>query len=98
MHPPTDILAYLTGFRFLPKLNNEINNTRNSAYNEWFTVSIPKKISRSGYYPDESFYNVFLAQETWLYIEDWIGLKNLDEAQQFHLIIDFQQSRTSPWR
>uniref|UniRef100_A0A2K1XQG7 Uncharacterized protein n=1 Tax=Populus trichocarpa TaxID=3694 RepID=A0A2K1XQG7_POPTR len=86
----TGVSCIFTGCRFLPKLNNEINNTRNSAYKEWFaslenlvlivTVSAPKKISRFGCNPDESFDNVFLAQETRAYIEDWIGLKTLDEA------------------
>ncbi|CAK7347726.1 unnamed protein product [Dovyalis caffra] len=44
------------------------------------TVLVPKETSWFGYYPDGSFDTVLPAQETRLYIEDWIGLKTLDEA------------------
>eukprot|EP00262_Sarcandra_glabra_P006846 TRINITY_DN19400_c0_g1_i1.p1 TRINITY_DN19400_c0_g1~~TRINITY_DN19400_c0_g1_i1.p1 ORF type:complete len:317 (+),score=35.27 TRINITY_DN19400_c0_g1_i1:210-1160(+) len=91
---PTDIAAYLEGCRFLPKLNNELPNERNSTYKERFssletlvlimfeqdTVLIPRETSWFGYYPDGSFSPVLPPQQTALYIEDWIGLKTLDDA------------------
>uniref|UniRef100_A0A7N2LF57 Palmitoyl-protein thioesterase 1 n=1 Tax=Quercus lobata TaxID=97700 RepID=A0A7N2LF57_QUELO len=95
-----DISAYLEGCKFLPKLNNEINATRNSTYKERFaslqnlvlimfeqdTVLVPKETSWFGYYPDGAFYPVLPAQETLLYTEDWIGLKILDEAGKVKFI------------
>ncbi|KAK2988452.1 hypothetical protein RJ640_007482 [Escallonia rubra] len=91
---PTDIKAYLKGCRFLPKLNNELVNHKNSTYKERFaslqnvvlimfeqdTVLIPKETSWFGYYPDGSWSTVLPPKETKLYTEDWIGLKTLDEA------------------
>ncbi|MCL7040983.1 hypothetical protein MKW94_024250 [Papaver nudicaule] len=91
---PTDIPAYLKGCRFLPKLNNELPNQRNSTYKERFTslqnlvlimfqndtVLIPKETSWFGYYPNGAFEPILPPQETKLYIEDWIGLRTLDEA------------------
>ncbi|XWS77314.1 hypothetical protein CRYUN_Cryun01aG0250300 [Craigia yunnanensis] len=97
---PTDMTDYLKGCRFLPKLNNEINGTRNSTYKERFaslqnlvlimfeddTVLIPKETSWFGYYPDGAFDPILPAQETKLYTEDWIGLKTLDEAGKVKFI------------
>ncbi|KAK3001569.1 hypothetical protein RJ639_022115 [Escallonia herrerae] len=91
---PTDIKAYLKGCRFLPKLNNELVNHKNTTYKERFaslqnvvlimfeqdTVLIPKETSWFGYYPDGSWSTVLPPKETKLYTEDWIGLKTLDEA------------------
>lgn len=91
---PTDIPSYLEGCRFLPKLNNEKPNERNSTYKERLTslqnmvlimfehdtVLIPRETSWFGYYPDGAFSPVLPPQQTTLYIEDWIGLKTLDEA------------------
>ncbi|RZC77681.1 hypothetical protein C5167_003579 [Papaver somniferum] len=91
---PTDIPAYLKGCRFLPKLNNELPNQRNSTYKERFTslqnlvlimfqndtILIPKETSWFGYYPNGAFDPILPPQETKLYIEDWIGLRTLDEA------------------
>uniref|UniRef100_A0A6N2MXQ3 Palmitoyl-protein thioesterase 1 n=1 Tax=Salix viminalis TaxID=40686 RepID=A0A6N2MXQ3_SALVM len=97
---PTDIPAYLKGCSFLPKVNNEIKNTRNSTYKERFaslenlvlimfeqdTVLVPKETSWFGYYPDGSYDTILPAQETQLYTEDWIGLKTLDEAGKVKFI------------
>ncbi|ERN00210.1 palmitoyl-protein thioesterase 1 [Amborella trichopoda] len=97
---PTDIEDYLKGCRFLPKLNNEIPNERNSTYKERFsslqnlvlimfehdTVLIPKETSWFGYYPDGSFRTILAPQETALYVEDWIGLKTLDDAGKVKFI------------
>ncbi|CAL2240974.1 unnamed protein product [Prunus armeniaca] len=97
---PTDIAAYLKGCRFLPRLNNEINNMRNSTYKERFssieklvlimfeqdTILIPKETSWFGYFPDGAFDPILPAQETKLYTEDWIGLKTLDEAGKVKFI------------
>ncbi|CAK9149398.1 unnamed protein product [Ilex paraguariensis] len=95
---PTDIDGYLKGCKFLPKLNNEI--VRNSTYKERFTslenlvlimfeddsVLVPRETSWFGYFPDGSWDTVLPAQETKLYIEDWIGLKTLDEAGKVKFI------------
>ncbi|KAF8370225.1 hypothetical protein HHK36_031730 [Tetracentron sinense] len=89
-----DIASYLDGCRFLPNLNNEFPNKRNSTYKERFsslqnlvlimfehdTVLIPKETSWFGYYPDGAFKPVLPPQQTKLYTEDWIGLKTLDDA------------------
>ncbi|XXG66557.1 hypothetical protein AAC387_Pa06g0105 [Persea americana] len=97
---PTDIPAYLAGCRFLPKLNNERPNERNSTYKERFsslqklvlimfehdTVLIPRETSWFGYYPDGSFSTVLPPQQTKLYTEDWIGLKTLDDAGKVDFI------------
>uniref|UniRef100_A0A2P2KKE6 Palmitoyl-protein thioesterase 1 n=1 Tax=Rhizophora mucronata TaxID=61149 RepID=A0A2P2KKE6_RHIMU len=66
---PTDITGYLEGCKFLPKLNNELQNERNSTYKERFsslenlvlimfeqdTVLIPKETAWFGYYPVGAF-------------------------------------------
>ncbi|XP_078155838.1 alpha/beta-Hydrolases superfamily protein [Carex rostrata] len=91
---PTQIDEYLKGCRFLPKLNNEKAEERNSTYKERFSslenlvlimfkndlVLIPKETAWFGFYPDGSFNSVLSPQETKLYTEDWIGLRTLDEA------------------
>ncbi|XVF79778.1 hypothetical protein PTKIN_Ptkin15bG0016800 [Pterospermum kingtungense] len=91
---PTDMSNYLEGCRFLPKLNNEINGSRNSTYKERFsslqnlvlimfeddTILIPKETAWFGYYPEGAFRPVLPVQETMFYKEDWIGLRTLDEA------------------
>ncbi|XP_062073223.1 uncharacterized protein LOC133777563 [Humulus lupulus] len=97
---PTDIDTYLKGCHFLPKLNNEIIDGRNSTYKERFssivnlvlimfehdTVVVPKETSWFGFYPDGTFDSVLTPQETKLYIEDWIGLRTLDEAEKVKFI------------
>ncbi|WOL10216.1 palmitoyl-protein thioesterase 1-like [Canna indica] len=91
---PTDIPDYLEGCKFLPKLNNELPNERNSTYKDRFsslqnlilimfeddTVLIPRETSWFGYYAYGSFNTILPPQQTALYIEDWIGLKTLDDA------------------
>ncbi|XP_027084921.1 uncharacterized protein [Coffea arabica] len=91
---PNNIAGYLEKCRFLPKLNNEIPGERNSTYKARFsslqnlvlimfehdTVLVPKETSWFGYYPDGAFNPVLAPQQTQLYIEDWIGLKTLDDA------------------
>ncbi|XP_073287339.1 uncharacterized protein [Primulina huaijiensis] len=91
---PNNIAGYLSKCRFLPKLNNELPGERNSTYKERFsslqnlvlimfehdTVLIPKETAWFGYYPDGSFDPVLPPQQTKLYMEDWIGLKTLDDA------------------
>lgn len=97
---PNAIPDYLEKCRFLPVLNNEIPDQRNSTYKERFsslqnlvlimfehdTVLIPKETSWFGYYPDGFFKPVLPPQSTELYIEDWIGLRTLDEAGKVHFI------------
>ncbi|KAF5460143.1 hypothetical protein F2P56_020033 [Juglans regia] len=91
---PNAIPNYLEKCRFLPKLNNELPGEKNSSYKERFTslqnlvlimfehdtVLIPKETAWFGYYPDGAFKPVLPPQQTELYVEDWIGLKTLDEA------------------
>lgn len=91
---PTDISEYLKGCKFLPKLNNENPDERNSTYKERFsslknlvlimfehdTVLIPRETAWFGYYPDGDFSVILPVNETALYKEDWIGLKTLDDA------------------
>ncbi|GAB4835021.1 hypothetical protein Ancab_033288 [Ancistrocladus abbreviatus] len=97
---PTNIPAYLEKCRFLPKLNNELPAERNSTYKERFsslqnlvlimfqhdTVLIPKETAWFGYYPDGVFSPVLPPQKTNLYIEDWIGLKTLDDAGRVQFV------------
>ncbi|KAF8016220.1 hypothetical protein BT93_H1662 [Corymbia citriodora subsp. variegata] len=98
--PTVNLANYLKGCKFLPKLNNELVDDNNSTYKERFaslqnlvlimfeqdTVLIPKETSWFGYYPDGTFDTILSAQETELYIEDWIGLKTLDEAGKVKFI------------
>ncbi|XP_062146278.1 uncharacterized protein LOC133854208 [Alnus glutinosa] len=91
---PNAVSDYLERCRFLPKLNNELPIDKNSTYKERFTslqnlvlimfehdtVLIPKETSWFGYYPDGAFNPVLPPRQTKLYVEDWIGLKTLDEA------------------
>ncbi|XP_022159497.1 palmitoyl-protein thioesterase 1-like isoform X2 [Momordica charantia] len=99
---PNDIPEYLEHCKFLPKLNNERPDARNSTYKERFsslrnlvlimsdddTVLIPKETSWFGYYPDGELKSksILPAQQTKLYIEDWIGLRSLDEAGRVKFI------------
>lgn len=97
---PNDIPHYMEKCRFLPKLNNEIPEERNTTYKERFSslqnlvlimfendnVLIPKETSWFGYYPDGAFKPIVPAHQTALYTEDWIGLKALDEAGRVHFV------------
>ncbi|CAN8231659.1 unnamed protein product [Cochlearia groenlandica] len=91
---PTNIGNYLEHSTYLPKLNNERPNERNSTFKDRFTslhnlvlvmfqsdkIVIPKESSWFGYYPDGASTPLLPPQETKLYTEDWIGLKTLDVA------------------
>lgn len=91
---PTSMPAYMDKCRFLPKLNNEKPNERNTTYKERLTslqnmvlimfqddaVLIPRETSWFGYYPEGAFDPLLPPQQTTLYKEDWIGLKSLEEA------------------
>ncbi|PSR91598.1 Palmitoyl-protein like [Actinidia chinensis var. chinensis] len=91
---PYNIPSYLEKCRFLPKLNNELPDERNTTYKERFsslqnlvlimfeqdTVLIPKETAWFGYYQDGAFDLILPPQQTKLYVEDWIGLKTLDTA------------------
>ncbi|KAK7252692.1 hypothetical protein RIF29_36828 [Crotalaria pallida] len=97
---PNAIPDYLENCKFLPVLNNELPDQRNSTYKERLSslknlvlimleqdnVVIPKETSWFGYYSDGSFDQVLPPQKTKLYIEDWIGLRTLDEAGRVHFI------------
>lgn len=91
---PTDLEAYRKGCKFLPRLNNELEGAQNSTYKERFSslnqlvlvkfetdkVLIPPETAWFGFYSEKNLKTVVSAQETDLYIDDWIGLKTLDEA------------------
>ncbi|XP_010529980.1 PREDICTED: palmitoyl-protein thioesterase 1-like [Tarenaya hassleriana] len=91
---PTDITSYLQHSKYLPKLNNEKADDRNSTFKDRFTslhnlvlvmfeddkVLVPKETSWFGFYPDGDFHRLLSPQQTKLYEEDWIGLKTLDDA------------------
>ncbi|KAL2330053.1 hypothetical protein Fmac_017634 [Flemingia macrophylla] len=97
---PIDIAGYIKGCRFLPKLNNEIVDERNSTYRQRFTslqnlilimfeqdkILIPKETAWFGYYPNGALHPVIPVQQTELYIDDWIGLRALDEAGKVKFI------------
>ncbi|KAL9368837.1 hypothetical protein Peur_040036 [Populus x canadensis] len=97
---PNDISHYMEKCSFLPKLNNEIPEERNTTYKGRFSslqnlvlimfendnVLIPKETSWFGYYPDGDFKPIVPAHQTALYTEDWIGLKALDEAGRLHFV------------
>uniref|UniRef100_A0A5B7A3Y3 Putative palmitoyl-protein thioesterase 1-like n=1 Tax=Davidia involucrata TaxID=16924 RepID=A0A5B7A3Y3_DAVIN len=97
---PNNIPAYLEKCRFLPKLNNEFPEEKNSTYKGRFsslenlvlimfehdTVLIPKETAWFGYYPDGAFKPVLPPKQTNLYTEDWIGLKALDDAGRVEYI------------
>ncbi|KAL6181263.1 hypothetical protein ACLB2K_047918 [Fragaria x ananassa] len=91
---PNAMTDYLGRCRFLPKLNNELPDERNSTYKERFSslenlvlimfeqdnVLVPRETSWFGYYQDGAFNSIVDPQQTDLYTEDWIGLRTLDEA------------------
>ncbi|KAL1200601.1 hypothetical protein V5N11_019794 [Cardamine amara subsp. amara] len=91
---PGDISKYLEHSKYLPKLNNERPDERNSTFKDRFTnlhnlvlvmfqndtTLIPKETAWFGYYRDEGFDTLLSTQQTKLYKEDWIGLKALDVA------------------
>ncbi|ANM66489.1 alpha/beta-Hydrolases superfamily protein [Arabidopsis thaliana] len=91
---PGEISKYLEHSKYLPKLNNERPDERNSTFKDRFTnlhnlvlvmfesdtMLIPKETAWFGYYEDEGFDTLLSAQQTKLYREDWIGLKALDAA------------------
>ncbi|KAL9287176.1 putative palmitoyl-protein hydrolase [Arabidopsis thaliana] len=97
---PTDIKDYLEHSKYLPKINNERPNERNTTFKDRFTslhnlvlvmfegdaVVIPKESSWFGYYPDGASTPLLSPQQTKLYTEDWIGLKTLDAARKVKFV------------
>lgn len=93
---PTDLKDYYKGCLFLPKLNNELPASRNSTYRDRMaslhrlvlimfkadTVLIPAETAWFGYFGDNDFNRILQPQDTDLYIQDWIGLRALDEADR----------------
>ncbi|CAB4309946.1 unnamed protein product [Prunus armeniaca] len=91
---PNAMADYLEKCKFLPMLNNERPDGKNSTLKERFsslenlvlimfehdTVLIPKETSWFGYYQDDTFKSILSPRQTNLYKEDWIGLRALDEA------------------
>ncbi|KAG2315297.1 hypothetical protein Bca52824_018419 [Brassica carinata] len=91
---PCEMTKYLEHSQYLPKLNNERPDERNSTFKDRFTslhnlvlvmfqndtTLIPKETSWFGYYNDEGLDTLLSTQQTKLYREDWIGLKALDDV------------------
>ncbi|XP_010434661.1 PREDICTED: palmitoyl-protein thioesterase 1-like [Camelina sativa] len=91
---PGQISKYLAHSKYLPKLNNERPDERNSTFKDRFaslhnlvlvmfqkdTTLIPKETAWFGYYQDGGLDTLLSTQQTKLYKEDWIGLKALDVA------------------
>ncbi|BFI40347.1 palmitoyl-protein thioesterase [Marchantia polymorpha subsp. ruderalis] len=91
---PTDMEGYYQGCLFLPRLNNELPESRNHTYKNRFSslnylalikfeqdaVLYPADTAWFGFYAPNDFSKVLPAEETDLYKEDWIGLKTLDRA------------------
>ncbi|KAK4262574.1 hypothetical protein QN277_028119 [Acacia crassicarpa] len=97
---PDAIGDYLKKCSFLPLLNNEYPDRKNSTFKERLssleslvlimfqndTVLIPKETSWFGYYADGSFKTVLSPKQTTLYSEDWIGLRSMDEGGKVKFI------------
>ncbi|KAL8153105.1 hypothetical protein V2J09_010865 [Rumex salicifolius] len=97
---PTDLKNYLKECKYLPLLNNEIEERRNATYKERFsslqklvlvmfendTVLVPKETSWFGYYENGSMTTILSYNKTELYTEDWIGLKTLNEAGKVEFV------------
>ncbi|KAG2241343.1 hypothetical protein Bca52824_093209 [Brassica carinata] len=97
---PGEMTKYLEHSKYLPKLNNERPDQRNSTFKDRFmslhnlvlvmfqndTTLIPKETSWFGYYTDDGFDSLLSTQQTKLYIEDWIGLKALDDVGQVKFV------------
>ncbi|XP_010439996.1 PREDICTED: palmitoyl-protein thioesterase 1-like [Camelina sativa] len=91
---PGQISKYLAHSKYLPKLNNERPDERNSTFKDRFaslhnlvlvmfqndTTLTPKETAWFGYYQDGGLDTLLSTQQTKLYKEDWIGLKALDIA------------------
>ncbi|XP_018447533.2 uncharacterized protein LOC108819047 [Raphanus sativus] len=91
---PGEMTKYLEHSKYLPNLNNERPDERNSIFKDRSTslhnlvlvmfqndtTLIPKETSWFGYYTDEGFDTLLSTQQTKLYREDWIGLKALDDV------------------
>ncbi|CAN7081120.1 unnamed protein product [Brassica oleracea var. botrytis] len=91
---PGEMTKYLDHSKYLPKLNNERPDQRNSTFKNRFmslhnlvlvmfqndTTLVPKETSWFGYYTDDGFDSLLSTQQTKLYTEDWIGLKALDDV------------------
>jgi len=96
---PMDMGAYRQYNVFLTDINNE-KSTKNPKYKQHLsslnqfalfkfdldTVVIPRASSWFGYYKEGSTSNLLEMRQLPIYIEDWIGLKTLDEAGKLHLL------------
>ncbi|KAJ0232956.1 Thioesterase like protein [Hirschfeldia incana] len=91
---PGEMRKYLEHSKYLPKLNNERPDQRNSTFKDRFmslhnlvlvmfqndTILIPRETSWFGYFTDDGYDSFLSTQQTKLYSEDWIGLKALDDV------------------
>nr|GLL16749.1 palmitoyl-protein thioesterase 1-like [Ipomoea trifida] len=91
---PTDMKGYLSGCRFLPKINNEVNDDQSAIRKKRFTsltllvlvlfqadtIIMPQISSHFGYYRDGDFSTPVPVQQTQVYIKDTFGFRTLDEA------------------
>ncbi|CAN0842477.1 Palmitoyl-protein thioesterase 3 [Linum grandiflorum] len=100
MKLPDDMSGYLSKSKFLPELNNELPEGRNSIFKQRLTslkklvlimfegdeVIVPKETAWFGFYPDGKFSPVLPVQQTRLYQEDWIGLKKMNEEGRVQFV------------
>ncbi|XP_019189906.1 PREDICTED: palmitoyl-protein thioesterase 1-like [Ipomoea nil] len=91
---PNDMKGYLSGCRFLPKINNEVQDDQSAIRKKRFTsltllvlilfqadtIIMPQISSHFGYYPDGDFSAPVPVQKTQVYIKDTFGFRTLDEA------------------
>eukprot|EP00271_Cylindrocystis_brebissonii_P007680 TRINITY_DN21280_c0_g1_i1.p1 TRINITY_DN21280_c0_g1~~TRINITY_DN21280_c0_g1_i1.p1 ORF type:complete len:333 (+),score=23.38 TRINITY_DN21280_c0_g1_i1:460-1458(+) len=97
---PTSLDAYYKGCVFLPRLNNELAAARMDVYKRRLaaidrlvlilflndTVVVPKESAHFGYFAPNTFGPVVPFDQTQLYKEDWIGLRELNEAGRVDFI------------
>ncbi|CAH9063641.1 unnamed protein product [Cuscuta epithymum] len=91
---PNDIPAYLRECKFLPKINNEVEDSESALRKKRFssisqlvlvlfmgdTIILPQESSWFGYYPNGDFAKVVPMQQTDVYLKDLFGLQTLDKA------------------
>lgn len=97
-HDPLNEQLYRQKSLFLADINNE--RERNQTYKDNLlklrsfvmvqfnddTIVDPKISESFGYYAPGQSHNLIAMNETQLYQEDWIGLKQLDESGRLHVI------------
>jgi len=97
---PEDLETYRRKEHFLPYINNEVKGHENATYTSNFesleqlalvmaeddTMVHPKESEHFGYFKDGSMKELVAMRDAPWYIENWFGLRSLDQAGklQFH--------------